>query len=164
MTIDELSPGLRESILRHNWWGHDGRWYMCVARELGFEKANEMNMAINKAVGKMETRNLMALSGMSREDAGLNLLEVLKTNFYLCAQDVFEIREFVEENGRFVLKLDSCIAHSGTQKAGFSEEYQCACFKRIEGWFEGLGLNGTASITRSLARGDPLCEIVFSPA
>jgi len=101
MLFPELSPGHRESILRHNWWGHDGRWYMFVANELGFHKANEMNMAINKAVGKLEIN---------------------------------------------------------------TSDYECACFKRAEGWFEALGVNGTSFVRKSLVRGDEFCEVVIRSA
>ena len=85
MPFTQLSPNHRESILRHNWWGHDGRWYLFVAKELGFEKANEMNMAINKAVGKLEINNLMAVSGINQESLQANLLQVLRMNLELCA-------------------------------------------------------------------------------
>jgi hypothetical protein len=54
MGLKALSSKERERILRQNWWGHDGRWFFQVASELGFSKANQMNMAINRAVGKME--------------------------------------------------------------------------------------------------------------
>ena len=46
MSFPKLSANDRENILRNNWWGHDGRWYLFVSKEFGFEKANDMNMAI----------------------------------------------------------------------------------------------------------------------
>ena len=67
MSLPQISTDDREKILRHNWWGHDGRWYLFVAKELGFEKANEMNMKINKAIGKLEIKNIMAISGINKE-------------------------------------------------------------------------------------------------
>ncbi len=164
MLFPELSPGHRESILRHNWWGHDGRWYMFVANELGFHKANEMNMAINKAVGKLEINNLMALSGISQELRQLDLIEILRMNLELCAKDVFGLKELVEEGWDFIMRIDSCPAHSGTQKAGYTSDYECACFKRAEGWFEALGVNGTSFVRKSLVRGDEFCEVVIRSA
>lgn len=89
MSFTEISPNHRESILRHNWWGHDGLWYLFVAEELGFKRANDMNMAINKAVGKLEIRNLMAVSGMNQESIQPNLLQTLRMNLELCVKDVF---------------------------------------------------------------------------
>ena len=164
MPFPELSPEHRESILRHNWWGHDGRWYLSVAKELGFQKANEMNMAINKAVGKLEFGNLMAISGMSQESMQSNLIEVLRTNLELCAKDVFSVKEFVEEQGRYILRIDGCPAYWGTQKAGYVSDYQCACFKRAEGWLEAVGVGGTALIRKSLVKGDEFCEVVVTLA
>ena len=163
MMFTQLSPDHRESILRHNWWGHDGRWYLFVAKELGFEKANEMNMAINKAVGKLEISNLMAVSGMNQESLQANLLQVLRMNLELCAKDVFGIKEFVNEGGSFVLRIGSCPAHAGTERAGYVSQYECACFKRAEGWLEGIGVTATSVIRKSLVKGDEFCEIVCTP-
>jgi len=83
MSFPKLSQNHREKILRHNWWGHDGRWYMFVAKELGFRKANEINMEINKAVGKLEMKNLMAISGMNRKTIHENFLQILRMNLEL---------------------------------------------------------------------------------
>lgn len=162
MSFPELSSADRENILRHNWWGHDGRWFLFVVKELGFEKANEMNMAVNREVGKVEIKNLMAVSGASRESMTANPLQVLAGNLDLCARDVFVLKELVEEGEEIVLRIESCPAASGTEKAGYMSEYRCACFKRAEGWLEALGIPGRAFIRKSLAEGDPFCEIVLS--
>jgi hypothetical protein len=163
MPFPELSMNHREGLLRRNWWGHDGLWYLNVAKELGFQKANEMNMAINKAIGKSEIKNLMAISEMSRESIQRRLLDVLKMNLELCAKDVFHLKEFVREGNDFVLRIVSCPAHSGTRKAGYMDQYQCACFKRAEGWLEAVGLGSSSLIRKSLVKGDDLCEIVTTP-
>lgn len=163
MSFSELSPDHRESILRHNWWGHDGRWYLSVAQELGFDKANEMNMMINEAVGKLEINNLMAISGMTEESIRQNLIQVLRMNLELVAQDVFSIRDFFEEGGDIILRIDKCPAHSGTQKAGYASHYQCSCFKRAEGWLEAVGIASTSLLRKSLVAGDEFCEIVVTP-
>ena len=70
----------RERILRQNWWGHDGRWFFHVASELGFSKANRMNMAINRAVGKMEMRNFLTASGLTGAEIQQYMLDSLKAN------------------------------------------------------------------------------------
>lgn len=163
MLFPQLSTNHRENILRHNWWGHDGLWYLFVAKELGFQKANDMNMAINKAVGKLELNNLMAISGMNQESIQPNLLQVLRINLELCAKDVFSIKGFVKEGRNLILRIGSCPAHSGTQKAGYMSHYQCACFKRVEGWFEAIGVSSTSFVRKSLVKGDEFCEIVITP-
>ena len=82
-SFPQISTNDREKILRHNWWGHDGRWYMFVAKELGFEKANEMNMKINKAIGKLEIKSIMAISGILKiRKVGPNCLKLLKCYEY----------------------------------------------------------------------------------
>ena len=163
MLFPGLLPQHRESILRRNWWGHDGRWYLLVAKELGFEKANDMNMAANRAAGELEIRNLMAIGGMNQESMRVNPLQILRFNLELCAQDVFTLKEFVNEGGDFILRIGSCPAYSGTQKAGYMSHYRCACFKRAEGWLEAMGVSGTCFIRKSLVGGDKFCEVVIAP-
>jgi len=136
---------------------------MFVAKELGFDKANEMNMVINKAVGKLEIKNLMAISGMTEESIKQNLIQVLRMNLELVAKDVFSVQDFFEEGGNLILRIDECAAHSGTQKAGYGSHYQCACFKRVEGWLEAIGVGSTSFVRKSLVEGDKFCEIVVTP-
>ena len=163
MSFPQISTNDRETILRHNWWGHDGRWFLFVAKELGFEKTNEMNMEINKAIGKLEIKNIMAITGIDEESIKQNLVRFLRMNLELCAKDVFHLQDFLEEENRIVFKVSACPAYSGTQKAGYMSDYQCACFKRCEGWLEAIGLVDNAFIRKSLMRGDKYCEIVMTP-
>ena len=163
MSFPQISTNDREKILRRNWWGHDGRWYLFVAKELGFEKANEMNMNINKAIGKLEIKNFMAVSGIDEESIKQNLIQVLRRNLELCAKDVFDLQDILEVENSIVLQMSSCPAHAGTQKAGYVSEYQCACFKRCDGWFEAVGLTYSSFIRKSLTKGDKFCEIVMTP-
>ncbi len=162
MVFPLISPSHRESMLRHNWWGHDGRWYLFVAQECGFEKANAMNLSINQAVGKMEIQNLAAVSGLDREGMREAILDVLRWNLDLCTGDVFDIAGFEQAGNSLVLTISACPACAGTQKAGYRDLYECACFKRAEGWLEGLGVPGSATIRKSLVRGDESCEIVMT--
>ncbi|MBW1642877.1 MAG: hypothetical protein JRJ39_11950 [Deltaproteobacteria bacterium] len=163
MSFPQLSANDRENILRNNWWGHDGRWYLFVSKEFGFEKANEMNMAINKAVGKLEMKNYMDVSKIDEEYIKRDLVQNLKLNLELCAQDVFTIMDFYDEDNHFILKISRCAAHFGTQKADYMRNYKCACFKRIEGWFDAIGVNATVLIQKSLVNDDKFCEIIIRP-
>ncbi|MFC1886665.1 L-2-amino-thiazoline-4-carboxylic acid hydrolase [Thermodesulfobacteriota bacterium] len=134
-----------------------------MSKEFGFEKANEMNMAINKIVGKLEVKNYMTVSKIDKEYIKRDLIQNLKLNLELCAQDVFKIIDFYNENNNFVLKISKCAAHFGTQKADYMHHYKCACFKRAEGWFDAIGMNVTVSIQKSLVNGDKFCEIIIIP-
>ena len=161
MSLKELSSEERERILRRNWWGHDGRWFYHVASEFGFSKANQMNMAINRAVGKMEMRNFLIASGLSGIEIQRNMLDILKSNMEMCAADVFSIRYFIQAGDTFTLAIDECAAHTGTTKAGYAGDYECACFKRSLGWLDGMALCGSVRIDASLLKGDDHCEIVM---
>jgi hypothetical protein len=161
MSLKELSSEKRERILRQNWWGHDGRWFYHVASEFGFTKANQMNMAINRTVGKMEMRNFLSASGIFGAEIQQHMLDILKSNMEMCAADVFSIRYFTQEGDTFTLVIDECAAHTGTVKAGYAEEYECACFKRCEGWLDGMGIRGSAHIAASLLNSDNHCKIAM---
>ena len=77
--------------------------------------------------------------------------------------DVFDLQDIIEVENSIVLQISSCPAHAGTQKAGYESEYQCACFKRCDGWFEAVGLTYSSFIRKSLTKGDKFCEIVMTP-
>jgi len=134
MGLKALPTKERERILRQNWWGHDGRWFFHVASELGFPKTNQMNMAINMAVGKMEIKNFLMASGLSGIEIQQYMPDILKANLEMCGADVFSIRYFKQAGDTFTWVIDECAAHTGTVKSGYAGDYECACFKRIEGW------------------------------
>jgi len=159
MGLKALSSKERERILRKNWWGHDGRWFFQVASEFGFSKANQMNMAINRAVGKMEMKNFLKASGLSGIEIQQYRLDILKANLEMCAADVFSIRHFKQTDDTFTLVIDECAAHTGTIRAGYAEDYECACFRRSEGWLDAMGIHGTVRINASLLKGDSHCKI-----
>ena len=159
MGLKALPTKERERILRQNWWGHDGRWFFHVASELGFSKANQMNMAINRAVGKMEMKNFLTASGLSGIEIQQYMLDILKANLEMCAADVFSIRYFMQEDESFTLVIDECAAHTGTVRAGYAGDYECACFRRSEGWLDAMGIRGSARIVASLLKGDSHCKI-----
>jgi hypothetical protein len=159
MGLKTLPSKERERILRQNWWGHDGRWFFHVASEFGFSKANQMNMAINRAVGKMEMKNFLAASALSGNEIQQYMLDILKANLEICAADVFSIRHFKQTDDTFTLAIDECPAHTGTAKAGYAGDYECACFKRGEGWLDGMGMRGSVRIAASLLKGDRHCKI-----
>jgi len=159
MGLKALSSKERERILRQNWWSHDGRWFFHVASELGFSQANRMNMAINRAVGKMEMKNFLTASGLSGIEIQQHMLDILKANLEMCAADVFSIRHFIQAGDTFTLAIDECAAHTGTVKAGYAGDYECACFRRSEGWLDAMGIRGSARIVASLLKGNSHCKI-----
>jgi hypothetical protein len=159
MGLKALPSKERERILRQNWWGHDGRWFFHVASELGFSKANQMNKAINRAVGKMEMKNFLAASSLSGFEIQQSMLDILKANLEMCAADVFSIRHFRQAGDTFTLVIDECAAHTGTVRAGYGGDYECACFRRSEGWLDAMGIRGSVRIAASLLKGDSHCKI-----
>ena len=159
MGFKALSSKERERILRQNWWGHDGLWFFHVASELGFSKANQMNKAINRAVGKMEMKNFLTASGISIAEVQQYMPDILKANLEMCAADVFSIRYFKKVDDSLELAIDKCAAHTGTIKADYAGDYECACFKRIEGWLDAMDFHGSVRIAASLLKGENHCKI-----
>lgn len=161
--VDRISPEDRERILRKNWWSHDGRWFLFTAREVGFEVANKLNMLVNKSMGKAEMKRLLAALNMDETTAADNFFEIIETVSDLYCKDVFVIDGFTKErDDRWVFRIKDAPCYQGTKKAGIIDSYQCACWKRFEGWVEACGLKADISIRKSLVKGDDECEIVVS--
>jgi len=47
------------------------------------------------------------------------------------------ILDYTEKAGR---KSQQCFAHDGIKEIGVIDQYKCAIFDRIEGWFDSLGI------------------------
>jgi len=107
----------------------------------------------------MEMRNFLATSGLSGIEIHQNLLDIMKANMEMCAADVLSIRYFKQEGHTFELVIDECAAHAGTVMAGYAGDYECACFKRCEGWLDAMGIRGSARIDASLFKGGNHCSI-----
>ena len=144
MGLKALPSKKRERILRQNWWGHDGRWFFHVASELGFSKANQMNMAINRTVGKMEMKNFRRASGLSGIEIQQQMLDILKANLEMCASDVFSIRYFMQAGDTFTLVIDECAAHTGTVRAGYAGVPVSGAVKA--GWMEWVFAEASVSL------------------
>lgn len=161
--INKIPPEEREKILRQNWWNHDGRWFYYTAREAGFELANKLNMLVNKSIGRAEMRRLMAALNIDATKAADTISALIETLSDLFVKDVFVIVGFTKENDyTWVYRLKDGPCYVETKKAGIMDLYQCACFKRAEGWAEACGLKAEVFIRKSMIKGDEECEVVFS--
>nr|MDO8082881.1 DUF6125 family protein [Candidatus Freyarchaeota archaeon] len=161
--VDKIPPEEREKILRINWWTHDGRWFYYTVKESGFEVANKLNMLVNKSMGKAEMKRLLAALNMDETRTADNFFEIMETVWDLYCKNVFVIGGFTKENDNtwiFTIKDSPC--YEGTKKAGITDLYQCACWKRAEGWIEACGLKAKVYIRKSMVKGDDVCEVVFS--
>jgi len=45
--------------LRRLWWLHDSFWYAALVKELGFERANQINLEVAEKVFRMMTNQLL---------------------------------------------------------------------------------------------------------
>jgi hypothetical protein len=161
--IGKISPEEREKILRINWWTHDGRWFLYTGREVGFEVANKLNMLVNKSMGKAEMKRLLAALNMDETRAANNFYELIETVSDLYCKNVFVIGGFTKENDyTWVFSIKAAPCYEGTKKAGILDSYQCACWKRAEGWVEACGLKAKVSLRKTLVKGDDECEVIFS--
>ncbi|MDA3834030.1 MAG: hypothetical protein PF495_11595, partial [Spirochaetales bacterium] len=60
--------------------------------------------------------------------------------------------------------LYKCFAHDGVRKFVMIDSYDCGIVMRVQGWFEGLGIeyNMTPEFTGCLMHQTGKCEIEFS--
>ncbi len=55
-------------ILRKNWMSHEARYQMAIVRELGWEKANNINKTVIYEIGKVMMYRLMNINGRCYRD------------------------------------------------------------------------------------------------
>lgn len=152
--VDKIPMEEREKILRINWWTHDSRWFYYTVKESGFEVANKLNMLVNKSMGKAEMKRLLAALNMDETKAANNFFELIETVWELYCKNIFIFGESTKEgnhNRIYRIKYDPC--YEGTKKAGIIDSYQCACWKRFEGWVETCGVKGEVHIRKNLVKG-----------
>jgi hypothetical protein len=156
----KLTSDRREKILKDNWFSHDGRWFLKVAQELGFDVANRLNQIVAKSMGKTEAKRFLIESNFG-EVKNIEDLQYIFTEgcrLYYPKEHEFEFK--IVDKNTLVGIVTRCIAFDAVKKTGTTDVYQCSCVIRHGAWLEAFGLDGEAFIRKSMMKGDNVCEIV----
>ena len=158
-----ITPEVRERILRENWHSHDARWFLKTSLECGFDLANKLNKTTVKSMAKTEMRRLLQAIGYDDVNTIEDLVEVIGITFELYFPRPLLEGEVKAVNENLIVGIVSeCLVFEEVKRAGVVREYECACGYRFEGWLEACGFNSEVRISKSLMRGDPVCEISIS--
>lgn len=156
----ELSPTEREKLLRDLWVAHDGRWFLGVAAEFGFDVANRLNQAVLRSMGKKEAREFKNRSGAEIASAKdfKEFLE-LAGPLYWPEAHVYEI---CDPRGNMMTgRVIHCYVWEEVNKAGGLSLYQCAAPLRFRAWLEGLDIPGEVIATKECDTCNGSCDISF---
>jgi len=151
---------VKELIIK-NWMTHDAMWFVHSMNEIGIEATNRVNRKAVKSMAIIEIKRLKKLLGVPSIDTFDDLAEFIVRAFETIRGDFMELSySFPMHNLiRGEWKQDTCFAYQGIKKIGAIDRYECGIFERIEGWFEGLGIEYDVEpkVTGCMMRTDGKC-------
>jgi hypothetical protein len=156
----ELSPTEREKLLRDLWVAHDGRWFLTVAAEFGFDVANKLNQAVLRSMGKKEARELMTRTGTQIEHANdVKKFMEMAGPIYWPEAHVYDIGD--PHDNMMTGHVIHCYVWDNVSKASGTSLYKCAAPLRFRAWLEGLGVPGEVIATKECDTCNGSCDISF---
>ena len=158
-----LTPEVRETILRDNWFSHDARWFLKVSQELGFDVGNRLNQITLRSMAKTDMKRLLEAMNCQKIETPDDVVTVFQIAVELYfPPPMFQGQAAATGADSIEIVTTRCGTFEEVKKAGIVGIYQCTCNIRFESWLEACGLGGSANILRSMARGDPVCEVSLS--
>ena len=163
MSLPELSS---KDALKKLWWLHDSFWHAAVVRELGVERANQLNLEVSEKISRMLTIMLLREKIIRRPISIQELMGVFKVFWKNAFFDELYVNEPIEYGEEAAVYAGTrCHAYSSLSKAGMLDGYECGCQAVRNGVMKALRLNPLHEIKESLVKGDGRCviRITFSP-
>jgi len=78
--------------------------------------------------------------GIEKIEAFTELKDLIEGAFELVKADFMSFTYSFPSENVFYWKTQQCFAHDGIKETGVIDQYKCAIFDRIEGWFDSLGI------------------------
>jgi hypothetical protein len=144
--FDEIEKTEIRDLLGKGWLTHDGMWFLNTCRELGMEKANELNKAAIKSMVPIEIDRMKQLLAITRKNFQTfdELVQFMLAGLELTLPySVFEKFRLTVSAGNLIhWKWENfqCFAYKGMKQAGVIDGYSCGVMYRIECWLEFLGV------------------------
>jgi hypothetical protein len=164
--LDGIEKAQIRNLLGKGWLTHDGMWFYHTCRELGIEKANELNKAAIKSLAPIEMDRMKRVLGIAREKVETfdELVQFMLAGLELTLPDsIFRKARFTPHAGNLISwKWESlqCFAYKGMKQIGLIDGYRCGVMYRIECWLEALGVRYSMQpvIERCLMHEKGVCE------
>jgi hypothetical protein len=135
-----LSPEVREDLIRRAWYVHDARWFSATAAEFGLEAANRLNRQAVRSLGQVEAARLARALGKEGAGSMQDIIDLLEAGIDVCvAPRLMEMEFRVIDDHNYEISVNRCFASAKIIKAGLVESYECAVFDRFQGYHDALG-------------------------
>jgi hypothetical protein len=152
--------------LRWLWWLHDSFWHATLVKELGFERANRINLEAAEKLFRMMTNQLLRERVIERPRSIQDLMSVFRVVWKNAFFDDLYINEPVSYEGNTAVWIGSrCHVYDAIKKARMLDGYECGCQAVRSGVMKALRLKPLHEIKESLVKGHGRCvvETTFVP-
>lgn len=160
--VEALKEQLNET--KKLWWLHDSYWHATMVRELGEERANELNLEANERFFRKYTQILLRSKQIRRPENVRDLMEIFRliwANVFF--DDIYINEPITYEGNTATWRGNYCHAHQSLSKAKMTSNYACGCQTIRNGVMKALKLKPNHAIEKSLVHGDGECvvKVVF---
>ena len=134
-------------LLGKGWLTHDGMWFYHACREVGVEKANQLNKAAIRSVAAIEVERAGKILGITRDGMGSFediydfIHKALEITLPHSVFKRFEFRASPEQVIHWEWEKGQCFAYKGIKQMGVIEDYKCGVIYRIECWLDALDVS-----------------------
>jgi hypothetical protein len=156
-----LTPDQKLSILRDLIVALDARWFLKTSTETDFGTATKVNLSVNGSFGKTETRRVLAELGRDRVRGMNEFMAIMETGCSLFFPADHKYALEIVDDSTFVGHVLDCYVYRNVNRAGAAAIHTCSAAHRFNGWLVGLGLDGEATMNRTTATCNGVCDITF---
>lgn len=143
--LDGIEKTEIRDLLAKGWLTHDGMWFYHACRQLGIQKANEINKAAIQSMAPIEMERAKRALGIDGQS--LDTFEGLRDFMFrtlelILPSSVFEMSLFRSPSSGLIQwrwKDQQCFAYKGMKKIGLIDGYSCGVMFRIACWLDALG-------------------------
>jgi hypothetical protein len=149
------------------WWLHDSFWHAALIKELGPDRANQLNLQVSEKIFRMLTITLLREKIIQWPRSIQELMFVFKVVWKNAFFDELYVNEPITYEGDAAIWTGTrCHAYDSLNKANMLEGYECGCQALRNGVMKALRLKPIHEIRESLINGDGRCviKITFSPS
>jgi hypothetical protein len=148
------------------WWLHDSFWHAEIVKELGPDRASQLNLEISEKIFRMLTITLFREKIIERPRSIQELMFVFKAVWKNAFFDELYVNEPITYEGDIATWTGTrCHVYDSLSKANMLLGYKCGCQALRNGVMKALRLKPIHEIKESLIKGDGRCVITvtFSP-
>jgi len=160
MVIQELKSN---DTVNRLWWLHDSFWHAAIVKELGPDRANQLNLEISEKIFRMLTITLLRQKIIERPRSIQELMFVCKTVWKNAFFDELYVNEPITYEGDTATWTGTrCHVYDSLSKANMLLGYKCGCQALRNGVMKVLRLKPIHEIKESLIKGDGRCVITIT--